>query len=568
VALNVYKIALVALGLIEGFSSCATAQPAHAILSDVSAAQVDRIFAKWNHTDSPGCAVAVMFRGQIVYEHGYGMADLSHNVAITPTTTFHVASVSKQFTAAAVVLLAQQGRLSLDDDVHKYIPELPHFGYTITIRDLLHHVSGLRDQWDLLGLAGFRYTLDLITDADVINLVMAQRDLNFPPETEYLYSNTGYTMAGLIVQRVSGQSLRQFTSDNIFAPLGMSDTHFRDDHSEINKGEAFGYKRGSDGAFRLSVTNFDTVGATSLYTTVEDLAKWDENFYVPLVGGSEFAREMTKTEPLRSGKANYYAMGLMLLRYRNIPIVEHGGSDAGYRANILRFPEQHFSVVTLCNTLAVPAELNRRLADLYLHSIFQEPAVMPLEQSTNGELPSAVLEGKAGYYRSEATGAVLRLNSAAGMLRLVDHNRIVPLRNDGGAHFFFPDAIDPFHFEPLIGEARRVVIEGEGKPAELWDRIPTYSFSPRSVGDFLGGYYSQELDATYVVSERAGVLILTRSKYGSDELEPVAADLFTGSVGILQFTRGRGGKVDGLLLTASDGRARDLRFEWRISGRE
>jgi len=264
-------------------------QTASQSLSPSVAAQVDEIFAKWNKRDSPGCALGIYKDGRIIYKHGYGMADLNEDVPITPTTVFHVASMSKQFTAAAIVLLAEQGKLALDDDVRKYIPELPDFGERITIRHLVYHTSGLRDQWSLLGLAGWRYSLDLITDDDVMSVMTRQKDLNFKPGEKHVYCNTGYTLMGLIVKRVSGMSLREFTTKNIFEPLGMSHTHFRDDHAEIVKHNALGYQReGKDKPFRLSVTNFDTVGATSLHTTVEDLQLWDENFYHPRVGGSTF----------------------------------------------------------------------------------------------------------------------------------------------------------------------------------------------------------------------------------------------------------------------------------------
>ena len=179
-------------------------------------ARVDKIFEKWNRIDSPGCAISLMKDGHIIYKHGYGMANLDHNVTITPSTVFHVASISKQFTAASVVLLAQQGKLSLDDDVRKYVPELPDFGSLITIRNLIHHTSGLRDQWDLLELAGWRYSLDLITDEDVMSVVTRQKDLNFKPGEKYVYCNTGYTLLAIIIKRVSGQSFREFTTESFF----------------------------------------------------------------------------------------------------------------------------------------------------------------------------------------------------------------------------------------------------------------------------------------------------------------------------------------------------------------
>src|SRR5271154_6815476 len=239
------------------------------------AKQVDKVFVKWDKPDSPGCALGVYKDGIIIYKRGYGVADLNDDVPITPATVFHVASMSKQFTAASIVLLAQEGKLSLDDPVRKYIPELPDFGAPITIRHLIHHTSGLRDQWELLGLAGWRYSLDLITDDDVLAVMSRQKELNFRPGEKHLYCNTGYTLLAQIVKRVSGQSLREFTLSRIFRPLGMNSTHFRDDHAEIVKNLALGYTTDrKNNTFRLSVTNFDTTGATSLLTTVEDLALW------------------------------------------------------------------------------------------------------------------------------------------------------------------------------------------------------------------------------------------------------------------------------------------------------
>src|ERR1700689_1518981 len=204
-------------------------------LSPEMAAKVDKVFEKWNRTDSPGCAVGVYKDGQTVYEHGYGMANLNDDVPITPETVFHVASMSKQFTAASILLLAQQGKLSLDDDVHKYIPELPDFGERITLGQMMHHTSGLRDQWSLLGLAGWRYSQDLITDDDVMSVLVHQTTLNFKPGEKYMYSNTGFTLLAIVVKRVSGMSFREYTTKNIFEPLGMAPTHFPDDHEEIIK---------------------------------------------------------------------------------------------------------------------------------------------------------------------------------------------------------------------------------------------------------------------------------------------------------------------------------------------
>ena len=216
-------------------------------LSPDQAAQVDKVFEKYNRTDSPGCALGIYKDGTILYKHGYGMANLNDDVTITPQTVFHVASMSKQFTAASILLLQQQGKLSIDDDVHKYIPELPDFGEHISLRHLMHHTSGMRDQWSLLELAGWRYSQDLITDDDVMSVLVHQKALNFKPGEKYMYSNTGFTLLAIVVKRVSGTSFREFTDKNIFQPLGMIHTHFRDDHEEVIKHDALGYDQDGDG---------------------------------------------------------------------------------------------------------------------------------------------------------------------------------------------------------------------------------------------------------------------------------------------------------------------------------
>jgi CubicO group peptidase (beta-lactamase class C family) len=282
--------------------------------------------------------VSVIQNGSIVYERGYGVADLQHDAPISPTTVFHVASMSKKFTAAAILLLEQQGKLDLDEDIRRYLPEMPKFSGPITIRQLMHHTSGLRDQWDLLNLAGWRYSEHLITDDDIMSLLTRQKELNFKPGERELYSNSGYTVLGQIVKRTSGVTLREFTTKNIFEPLGMKNTHFRDDHTEIIKNNALGYEPAKDGeSFRQGNTQFDTVGATSLHTTVEDLALWDENFYKPRVGGPNFAAQMLERGKLNNGEQQDYASGLAIAKYKGLEMVHHGGTDAGYRADLVRF---------------------------------------------------------------------------------------------------------------------------------------------------------------------------------------------------------------------------------------
>src|SRR5471032_1997772 len=347
------RIACLALISTTLFCACVQARagaPAAAIaaVSPPQPVNVDALFAKWNNKDSPGCAVAVIEDGKVIYERGFGMADLEHDAPILPTTPFHVASMSKQFTAFAIHLLAQDGKLSLDDDIRKYLPELHDFGQAITIRHLLHHTSGLRDQWGLLGLAGWRLD-DVITEDDIFGLLVRQTALNFAPGMEELYSNTGYTLLGMIVKRVSGEPLQVFAQKRIFGPLNMTHTQFHDTYGALIKGRALSYNPLSQGGYGYVALSYSNVGSTSLSTTVEDLALWDQNFYDGKVGGKAVVAAMQTRGELASGKTIDYASGLELRSYRGLQTVEHGGADAGFRSNLLRFPEQHLSVVILAN---------------------------------------------------------------------------------------------------------------------------------------------------------------------------------------------------------------------------
>jgi CubicO group peptidase (beta-lactamase class C family) len=526
--------------------------------------RVDKVFAKWDSTLSPGCALSVIRDGTIIYKRGYGMADLDHDIPITPETVFHVASISKQFTAAAIILLAQEGKISLDDDVHKYIPDLPGFGARITIRQLVHHMSGLRDQWSLLGLAGWRYSLDLITDDDVLDFMSRQKELNFTPGTEYSYCNTGFTLLAQIVKRVSGESLREFTSQRIFQPLGMRSTHFRDDHAEIVKHIAYGYVDGEgENSYRLSVTNFDTVGATSLLTTVEDLAHWDENFYHPRVGGPEFVKQQLERGKLNSGKMIDYAFGLSIGKYRGLPTVGHSGADAGYRADFLRFPEQHFAVACLCNKGETnPSELTQRVADIYLAAEFKEPAPALSEATPKSVAVAAQrLAQYPGLYLKKDDERAVRVTVKDGKVSLAFSNgggREMTALSDsrfrlasGPGELTFPDAAG--------GPAQRLSIHFPGaKQPDVYERVAEFQPTPNELAAFAGSYVSQEIDPVYRITVEGGSLVLKRLKSKPETLEPTITDTFWGLNGDLHFQRGPDRKISGFTLNA--GRVKNFHF--------
>jgi len=305
------------------------------------------------------------------------MADLEHDVPNTPETIFEAGSVSKQFTAAAVLLLAQEGKLSLDDPARKYIPELPDYGAPLTIRHMLQHTSGLRDWGEVASIAGWPRTTRVHTHAHVLDIVKRQKALNFPSGTQWSYSNTGYNLAAVIVSRVSGKSFAEFSQDRIFKPLGMSHTSWRDDFTRIVKGRAIAYEQ-SGSEFRMDMPFENVHGNGGLLTTVGDLLKWNENFVAPKVGDAAFLKIEQEPGRFNDGKAHDYALGLYVRPYKGVPEVSHSGSTAGYRAHLTRYPQQHLSVAVLCNVGSGQATQSAlRVADMYLGSAIKADTPAP-----------------------------------------------------------------------------------------------------------------------------------------------------------------------------------------------
>ena len=411
-----------------GLAAPVSAQ-APAAASQSLATQVDEIFSPFT-PDGPGCAVAVYQNASIVLAKGYGAANLEYGVPITPTTPFIVGSVSKQFTAAAIALLVEEKRLALTDDVRKYVPELADYGTPITIDHLVHHTSGLRDWWELVGVAGLRYD-DTYTVQDVLDMTARQHGLNFTPGERYLYSNTGYIVLGIVVQRVTGKSLREFAADRIFGPLMMADSHYQDDHTRPVRGRAYAYSPSPGGRYTINVWNNDLVGQGGVMTTVLDLAKWDENFYSGAVGGPAFLRRQLERGKLNAGTQIAYAFGLDVGTYRGVDLVEHSGSTGGYRAVLSRFPKQHTSIAVLCNVSnAAPTTLAHRVADYLLHDSFTAPVPSTNDMAgANGDrpgsvaapavqLPAAALAQLAGRYYSDELDALYEITVSGSTLTL------------------------------------------------------------------------------------------------------------------------------------------------------
>ncbi|MGI8842078.1 MAG: serine hydrolase domain-containing protein [Gemmatimonadaceae bacterium] len=408
-----------------------------------SPASVDSIYADLARGGHPGCAVAVVRDGEVLHERGYGMAHLEHAVPITPATVFYAGSVSKQFTAAAVARAARDGKLSLDDDVRRWVPELPEFGTRITIRHLVHHTSGIRDYLALRGLAG-QSADGVFGDDEVLEILGRQRAPNFPAGERQLYSNSGYWLLGQIIERATGQSLREYADSVFFKPLGMTHTHFADDHAELVQGRAQAYEQAGAGGWRISMPNFDVNGAGGLHTTVGDLARWDAMFFDTAAATAAFVRGLHQRGVLTSGDTIDYAFGLTVDEYRGLPRVSHGGAYGGYRAHQLRFPEQRLSVLHLCNLgNADPGARGLKVASIYLNGQFTEPE--PRQASSRNASPppgprltSGQLAMLAGRYTSAELGAHVMLSVRGDSLIVRRGGREVAMRPTGVDAFTVP----------------------------------------------------------------------------------------------------------------------------------
>jgi CubicO group peptidase (beta-lactamase class C family) len=382
---------------------------------------IDRIYAQWDRADSPGCTIGVLKDGRWLYRRGYGSANLDYAIPNGPDMVYYVGSDSKQFTAASIALLSLAGRISLDDDIRKYFPEMPDYGKPVTVRHLVHHTGGLRDIYTLMSLGGLRLE-DVFTDDQAIALIARQKELNFAPGDDYLYSNSGYFLLAQLVKRVTGQSLRVFADSAIFKPLEMTRTHFHDDPGHVMKQRAMSYGSDGKGGYLITyIQNFDKIGAGGLYTTLEDLRKWDLNYYTKQVGGNALQRLIHTRGLLNKGDTLSYAFGNTVSTYRGLRTTAHGGALMGYRADIVRFPDEHFSVLSMCNLGSIdPSRLALQVADHYLGAKMgpvtsrNAPASAPPAPRGTPATDASL----AGAYYSEEVDATYRIRPAAGSLLL------------------------------------------------------------------------------------------------------------------------------------------------------
>jgi CubicO group peptidase (beta-lactamase class C family) len=530
-------------------------------------AAIDSIFAEWNKTDAPGCAVGIVENGELIFAKGYGIADLEHDIPITPGSVFYIGSVSKQFVTFCLLLLEEQGKIDLDDKIQEYLPDFPEYQSPLTIRHFIHHTSGVRDFFELLFLKGADYLDNL--DVDVVyDLLKRQEELNFEPGELYMYSNSCYFMLAMIIEKASGESLRSFADKNIFQPLGMESTLFYDDNTDLIRNRVFSYEKSQDeNGFNNLIMRFDLVGSGGVYSTIEDLFLWDQNFYHNTLGkgGQEIIQKMHKEGLLNNGESSGYAFALNNGTYSGLKTVSHAGSLAGYRAQLMRFPDQKFSVIILANRGDFnPTALSFRVADVFL----QDQYVSEPEEESEKEAEAEPREASKRFELQHMTG---RYEIAPGVIAEIsikdDSLHVLQLWNQseynlsrsGNNIFVIPGAGNiQFIFSELNdGHAQILTVfqNGNTTPAK---RMPDTDLSGLNLSEYQGEYYSREIDATYHIFIEGDRLRMKIPNNPARDLDPVSMDEFSSERMQLKFNRS-----DNLVASfeVNVGRVENLKFD-------
>ncbi|MDB4914728.1 MAG: beta-lactamase [Gemmatimonadetes bacterium] len=526
------------------------AAPLHAQDAAALERRVDSLFARYQKGVQPGLALAVIRDNRVVFRKSYGYASLEHGIPITTSSVFDAASVSKQFTGLAVSMLIDQGRINLTDDVRKYIPEMYAFGPPITIEHLLHHTSGLRDWPGMLQLAGWNDG-DVIAFNHILRFAYNQRTLNFVPGAEHTYSNTNYNLLAEVVARVSGKSFRAFTDENIFRPLGMANTHFRTRLGDVIPNRAYSYSQERDSSFNLVANGLLAQGSSSLFTTVDDLAKWVVNFGTYSVGGRSAVERTLQPGRLNDGSPVKYGFGVLVDTWRGVPMITHNGSWAGYTSFTVYFPTLRGGVVILSN-----AGINSDAAGIGLSEIFFAKDLVP-----------AAPPAKAAAAAGEAVGAA-PLDSYVGVYRL-GPAWYVNVRRDGDILRVRASGEDEFPM--TMRSSREFWVEDYGasmtfEPGGLVyrgkkaPRVDLVGERPLRIADYVGDYENSELSVTYQVSVRDTSLVLRNFKRGSFPMVRAFGDEFrAGGSMAVAFERDATGKVIGFAVDMGE-RNRNVRF--------
>jgi len=501
---------------------------------------VDDLFKKWDNLTSPGAAIGIIQNGELVYSKGYGLANLEHNIPNSPQTAFSIASNSKQFTAASIVLLSLKGKLDLNQSLRSFFPEFPEYAKNITIENLLHHTSGLRDYAQITYLSGLRPD-DYYNDEDILKWITSQKELNFLPGEKHLYCNSGYWLLGQIVNKVSGMSLADFAQKEIFEPLGMTNTRFLNNNTMIIKQRASGYSPSRSGGFRNISSMLEQTGDRGIYTTVEDIKKWDDEFYERKILNDSFWKLMTTYGVLNNGESIDYAFGLQIKEHKGLKTISHGGRAPGYLSDIIRFPEQNFTIIIFTNTADANAtRLSYQIADIFLKDHFKEPSNIKSKRKINViKLPNNTLKKYEASYWNTKDSYSRKIALRNDTLRYVrsprSMNSLLPISKNEFKMLNTPPSAEVFvRFQQ---GNKMIFIENGTEVGTFKTYIPT-AYSLDDLQLFLGIYFSEEIEAYYEFKiEKDEILRLYINGRETVPLRPVMDNLFSSPMGIFKFKR-------------------------------
>ncbi len=525
--------------------------------SQINKTAIDSVFVEWDDSNSPGCAMGIFIDGEIAYSRGYGSANLEYSIPNSTTSVFRIGSTSKQFTAACIVLLEQQGKLKFDEKLAEFFPEFPSYAENISVRHLLNHTSGLRDYLSLAYLKGLDDD-DFYTDEDIMRWLIKQEDLNFQTGTEYVYCNSGYWLLSQIVKEVTGLSMAEYAHQEIFEPLGMNNTHFHDDHTEIVPNRASGYQPTEDG-YAISMTTLDMIGDGGIFTTIEDIRIWDDAFYSSAILDSKFWEEMTRQGILNDNTTIDYASGLMIGEYRGLSTIRHGGAFVGFRAELLRFPHKNLSIAIFANRSdANPSRMANQVADIVLKGSFED-GITSKEANVAEEVSIIDKKHFEGDYEIQP-GVIFTVSIVNDSIHIFQswNESEYNLAYLGGNTFHIPNSNNvSFNFKNLEeGFTQIIDVNQSGSITECKRKKP-FDITSVHNENFVGSYYSNELEVNYLITEKKGDLFLSVNQLEPEKLTPNDTDQFYGA-GSLTFVREKN-VVVGFILDA--GRVKNLKFK-------
>jgi Beta-lactamase class C and other penicillin binding proteins len=523
--------------------------------------RVDSLFTAASSPTFPGCAVEILRNGQTLYSRGYGSANLQYGIPIKPETSYDIGSVTKQFTAMSVLILASRGALSVSDDIRKYIPELPRTAKPIRIQNLLNQTSGVRDYVFLFPIGGVPWE-SVVGQRDALAMLASQHGTNFEAGAEWEYSNSNYFLLSVLVERVTGKPLADFFRKEIFEPLGMRSTTVLTHHGQIIPNEADSYNPTESG-FDRSIYNWETTGDGAIHTTVGDLALWDANFYAPKVGTPEIVAAMQTPGMLTDGTRTTYGDGLGISTYRGLRVVSHNGGSGGFVTEVARFPDQHFSTISVCvSRVLSPFGMYRKLADMFLSPELAAATVKPTGGPSFTEkgrwTPHSADSAFAGRYFSPQAGDFVTVRTAGDSMTVEVRGAQYRIVRDS-PFYRIPGRLTVFRLRRLPGGSNELLMSpGDKGHVTRYESVEnTAKLSTRQLDALTGRYRSDDINASWTVTRTADKLVLNLVGPAStpDTLHEEFRDGYSTQAGVLRFVRNPAGLVTGLLFWTQGARA-------------